>query len=278
MHKSTSVSDRVVTPTCSQLRWAAGRTAAECRHPSSPPYQPCLPTPPATPTHYLTRRKREYAFLSSFSNRLTWHLLLRPHFDPVLLIEVSRSEDDAAAFHIHRLQEEMSFIENLKTWNCSLEKWTGLGWTLVWFMLKVPGRPHYSSMRRSRRWGEEHPETVNSHLAQFGFVKWRQVVFGHHDDSSLVAVLPQCFSTDQGGRAWNHKVHHQKFIFQSIEPWAGIGLTSCQYLHRSAGLCVWCQALCCTSPSSSSLTSETDRSKDKDKGLFKTAIMCQQMH
>lgn len=146
MHKSTSVSDRVVTPTCSQLRWAAGRTAAECRHPSSPPYQPCLPTPPATPTHYLTRRKREYAFLSSFSNRLTWHLLLRPHFDPVLLIEVSRSEDDAAAFHIHRLQEEMSFIENLKTWNCSLEKWTGLGWTLVWFMLKVPGRPHYSSI------------------------------------------------------------------------------------------------------------------------------------
>lgn len=71
------------------------------------------------------------------------------------------------------------------------------------------------------------PLHLNSYLAQFGFVKRWKAVFGHHDDSTLVAILPQRLSTNQGSRTWsgflqrtlrNTAAHHHIYLSNISSP------------------------------------------------------------
>lgn len=98
----------------------------------------------------------------------TSHLLPGPHLYSVLLIELIGAQEDVTAVHVQSLKKQQVLVMKHRVW-C---RWL-----------------HSSSLGHV------------SHLAEFGFVKWRQIIFGQHDDSTLVAVLTQRFGTNQGGRA-----------------------------------------------------------------------------
>lgn len=106
----------------------------------------------------------------------TTHLLPGPHLDSVLLIKVIWAQEDVTAVHIQSLKKQQSLFTNRRV-------------TCRWV--------HSSSVPHA------------SHLAEFGLVKRRQIIFGHHDDSTLVAVLTQRFGTNQGSRAWKSRVDSQ---------------------------------------------------------------------
>lgn len=66
--------------------------------------------------------------------------------------------------------------------------------------------------RQTYRWVHFSSFWHFSNLAEFGLVKRRLIVSGHHDDSTLVAVLPQRFGTNQCGRACKSHVDSQHVL------------------------------------------------------------------
>lgn len=98
------------------------------------------------------------------------HLLLRPHFYPILLIKVSWPEKDAAAVQIQSLKEAMLLI---REWLC-----------------------------------DHQLDTKTSYLTEFGLIKWRKGVFGYDDNATLIAVLPKRLSTNQRGRTLNTNTYN----------------------------------------------------------------------
>lgn len=128
-------------------------------------------------TDFFTWTKTKYIFRNWLKTALSFfasHLLLGPHLDPILLIKVSWAEEDATAVHIQSLRGDKAFSYNTNSHEY-----------MCFFPLSI---------------------LTSTYLAELGLVKWRQVVFRYHDDSTLVAVLPQRFSTNKGGRAWKSHV------------------------------------------------------------------------